>query len=109
MMSEAMALINTLIQDWWLLMAFFAAGGIYWQLKNWFDTVNGNMVQVAQQHQQQNDILIKLETKVTNIENDVCDIKRELTRVHEEVHDQEIKLAVLENQPRRTARAKKAQ
>lgn len=107
MMSEAMDLINTLIRDWWLLMVFFTAGGIYWQLKSWFDAVNLSMSTVSQQHQEQSDILIRLDTKVANIESDVSEIRRELSRVHEEVHNQEIKLAVLETQTPR-ARAKRA-
>lgn len=107
-MIDAMKIINTIIAEWWLLIAFFTAGGVWWQLKTWFHKVNENMSHVTREHQAQNEILTILHSKVVNIETDVCDIKRELSKVHEEVHDQEIKLAVLETkQP--AARRRKAQ
>ena len=53
---------------------------------------------VTKEHEAQNQILSILHEKVINIEQDVSEIKRELSTVHEEVHEQEVKLAVLEHQ-----------
>jgi len=63
---------------------------------------------VTKEHEAQNQILGILHEKVINIEQDVSDIKRELTTVHEEVHEQEVKLAVLENERSPTKRRKVA-
>lgn len=106
-MIDAMKLINTIISDWWLLIAFFTAGGVYWQLKHWFEKVNASMSYASAEHKAQNEILNILHTKVASIEVDVAEIKRELTAVHEEVHDQEVKLAVLET--KRPAKRRQAQ
>ena len=63
---------------------------------------------VTKEHEAQNQILGILHEKVINIEQDVSEIKRELTTVHEEVHEQEVKLAVLENKRSPTKRRKVA-
>jgi septal ring factor EnvC (AmiA/AmiB activator) len=107
-MTDFVTLADTLIRDWWLLIFFFTLGGIWWQLKHWFNQVNKNMDYVTKEHEAQNQILGILHEKVINIEQDVSDIKRELTTVHEEVHEQEVKLAVLENERSPTKRRKVA-
>lgn len=87
-----------------MLAAFFAAGVAWWQLQSWFGKIDGLLTSASQQHHEQNEMLTRLDTKVTNIEIEVKDIKRDLSKVHEEVHGQEIKLAVLESQRARVAR-----
>lgn len=109
-MTDFVTLANTIIRDWWLLIFFFTLGGIWWQLKTWFEKVNANMAYVSKEHEAQTHILGILHEKVINIEDDVAQIKKELTTVHEEVHEQEVKLAVLEtkrpsHKRRRVARA----
>ena len=91
-MTDFVTLANTIIRDWWLLIFFFSLGGIWWQLKHWFNQVNANMDYVTKEHEAQNQILGILHEKVINIEQDVSEIKRELSTVHE------VKLAVLEHQ-----------
>lgn len=95
-MTDFVNIANTIIRDWWLLIFFFTLGGIWWQLKHWFKRVNSNMAYASKEHQAQTQILSILHEKVINIEDDVSQIKKELTTVHEEVHEQEVKLAVLE-------------
>ena len=97
-MTDFVTLANTIIRDWWLLIFFFTLGGMWWQLKHWFGRVNANMDYVSKEHEAQTQILGILHEKVINIEDDVSSIKRELSTVHEEVHEQEVKLAVLEHQ-----------
>lgn len=99
-----MNVLTTVVKDWWLLILFFTAGGIWWQLKTWFAHVNNTMDVVGQQHEVQNSKLDSLHAKVENIESKVEKIEQHLDRVHEEVHDQEIKLAVLESSPRKRSR-----
>lgn len=107
-MTDFATIVNTIIRDWWLLIFFFTLGGIWWQLKHWFNRVNANMAFVTKEHEAQNQILSILHEKVTNIEQDVTEIKRELTTVHEEVHEQEVKLAVLETRRPMSKRRKTA-
>lgn len=62
----------------------------------------------TKEHEAQNQILSILHEKVNNIEQDVAEIKKELSTVHEEVHEQEVKLAVLEHQKTPVKRRKVA-
>lgn len=116
---EIVTLANKIITDWALLIFFFTLGGIWWQIKawfnkvnskmeefvgvEWFETVERRMSETAHVHEQQNQMLIELTNKIINIEERVERIDTTLTKVHEEVHEQEIKIAVLESQPRRVA------
>ena len=101
-----MTIINTAIHDWWLLGFFFTLGGFYFQGKAWFEGVNKKLGETSAVHDQQNAVLTELHSKVTNIEERVERMDMMLSKVHEEVHDQEIQLAVLQNQrPRRTKKA----
>lgn len=77
------------------------------QGKIWFDNVNKKLQETSTTHQEQNDVLSGLVTKIDLIEEHVNCIRTELTSVHEEVHEQEIKLAVLEN-TRPAARRRKS-
>jgi hypothetical protein len=97
MMTDAMHLINTVIQDWWLLGFFFTLGGMYWQGKSWFEGVNKKLSLTSETHDEQNRILDTLHNKIVNIEQRVERMDNLLTKVHEEVHEQEVKLAVLES------------
>lgn len=96
-MYDLMHLINTIVQDWWLLGFFFTLGGVWWQGKSWFNGVNAKLADTALTHDEQTRMLSELHNKVTNIEQRVERIDLTLSKVHEEVHEQEIKLAVLES------------
>ena len=96
-MHDALNIINTIIHDWWLLGVFFTLGGLWWQGKAWFEGVNKKLGETSQVHDHQNAMLTELHSKVTNIEERVERMDMLLSKVHEEVHDQEIKLAVLES------------
>lgn len=108
-MTDAMKIINTIIADWWLIGFFFTLGGLWWQGKAWFNGVNQKLNDTAETHEQQNKILTDLTNKVSNIEQRVERMDNTLTRVHEESHELELKLAVLENSPRTRKARKSAQ
>ena len=96
-MTDAMKIINTVIADWWLIGFYFTLGGLWWQGKAWFSGVNEKLEGTAHVHDAQNKMLADLHYKVSNIEGRVERIDATLAKVHEEVHEQEIKLAVLES------------
>jgi septal ring factor EnvC (AmiA/AmiB activator) len=117
---EFIEFANRIVREWSLLVLFFTLGTIWWQIKTWFEKVNKKMeefvsaewyesvelrmVETSKVHDQQNDMLIDLHTKISRIEEKVERIDTTLSKVHDEVHEQEIKIAVLESQPRRAAR-----
>jgi len=105
-MIEFMKVVNQVVADWWLLIAFFTAGGIWWQLKAWFNRVNSTLDKNTKQHDQQCELLDSLHTKVDAIESRQLKIEEQVDRIHEEVHTQEIKLAVLESGGSRRPRKK---
>lgn len=92
-----MSIVNTVISEWWLIGFFFTLGGIWWQGKSWFDGVNKQLADTTNVHSEQNKILTELHNKINNIQQRVERIDLTLSKVHEEVHEQEIKLAVLES------------
>jgi len=96
-MREFMDIVNTAIRDWWLLGFFFTLGGIWWQGKEWFAGVNRKLAESSEVHEVQHKMLEELTNKVSNIEQRVERIDATLAKVHEEVHVQEVKLAVLES------------
>jgi uncharacterized coiled-coil DUF342 family protein len=100
-MKELIEIINTIIHDWWLLGFFFTLGGLWWQGKTWFEGVNKKLGETSAVHDEQNKMLTELHNKVSNIEEKVERMDQLLTKVHEEVHTQEVKLAVLESKPTR--------
>jgi hypothetical protein len=108
-----MTTVNTIIQDWWLLAFFFTLGGLWWQGKSWFEGVNKKLGETATTHENQNkimegqsEVLQTLTVRVESIHERVERMDSTLSKMHEEVHQQEIKLAVLENiTPQRRKRA----
>ena len=83
--------------NWIYASTIFGAGAMWYQGAMWFKKVNYKLEQVGDQHNAQNEKLDSLTISVNEMKHDVSAIKAELMTVHEEVHEQEIKLAVLEN------------
>lgn len=96
-MIDLNAIINTIIKDWWLLGFFFTLGGIWWQGKAWFNGIDKKLDDSETIHTQQLAIITALKVKVDSMEESIKNIENQLFTVHEEVHDQEVKIAVLES------------
>lgn len=96
-MMEVYNLIDTVIKEWSLLVAVFGLGAAWWQGKLWFQNVNRSMARVAQEHAKQDQILNDIRDKTQHIDARLTKIETTVDRMHEELHDQEIKLAVLES------------
>ena len=94
---DIIGLIEYVQSNWAFAATIFGAGAMWYQGAMWFKKVNHKLEVVGGQHKSQDDKLDSLTTSVNEIQRDVSEIKRELVTVHEEVHEQEIKLAVLEN------------
>ena len=94
---DIIGLIEFIQGNWVFAGTIFGAGAMWYQGAMWFKKVNYKLEQVGDQHNAQNEKLDSLTISVNEMKHDVSAIKAELMTVHEEVHEQEIKLAVLEN------------
>lgn len=90
------SILAAIKQDWASVVFFFTAGGVWMQGKTWFESVNKKLAEASTSQKEHQDALDTLSTKVDTMTMQLADIHQELTTVHEEVHEQEIKLAVLD-------------
>lgn len=95
------SILTAIREDWAILVFFFTLGGVWMQGKTWFESVNKKLLEASTTQQEHQDALSTLSTKVDTMSMQLADIHQELTTVHEEVHEQEIKLAVLDSPSRR--------
>jgi hypothetical protein len=105
---DLMEIMKTIKEDWALLVFFFTLGGCWWQGRAWFDRVNRTLANVNNQHSAQNQLLETICDRTERLDERVLRMDETLQEVHDKVHEQEIKLAVLESKTNRGARAVKA-
>ena len=89
-------IVSTVERDWPLLVFVFAMGGIWWQGKSWFKKIEESLDREGREHQDHNAMLQTIHDKVENLEDRTTKIEDTVVRIHEELHEQEIKLAILE-------------
>jgi Mg2+ and Co2+ transporter CorA len=89
-------IITTIERDWPLLVFVFAAGGIWWQGKSWFNRIEESLNREGREHHTHSVMLQTIHDKMENLDDRTTKIEDTVTRIHEELHEQEIKLAVLE-------------
>jgi predicted nucleic acid-binding Zn-ribbon protein len=94
---DIIEILKTIKEDWALLVFFFTLGGAWWQGKAWFKKINETLSEVGAEHAQQNKSLAELHTKIDNIDERVEKLELATTRLHEELHDAEVQLAVLQS------------
>lgn len=99
-------ILNTIIDDWALLMFMFTVGGIWWQGKAWFKKIDAALNHEGNEHRDQNSMLQSIHDKVENLEDRISKIEQTVIRIHEDQHEQEVKLAILETaqEPRQARR-----
>jgi hypothetical protein len=89
-------IIQTIQEDWAILVFFFTLGGIWWQGQAWFKKIETSLVRESNDHHGQTAMLRSIHDKVENLEDRIGKIEETVVRIHEEQHEQEVKLAVLE-------------
>jgi hypothetical protein len=89
-------LLQTIESNWPLLAVVFGLGGAWWQGAVWFKRVNTSLDYANSQHRIQHSMLCDIKNKTENLEKRIDKIEIITVQIHEELHDQEIKLAVLE-------------
>lgn len=103
---DILELLRTVQQEWALLVFFFTLGACWWQGKAWFDRVNRTLERVNSQHAAQNNMLENISHQTTRLTEKVDGLETKVDEIHDKVHEQEIKLAVLESNRRTRAAAK---
>lgn len=100
-------LFETIKEDWALLVFMFTMGGIWWQGKEWFKKIENSLTRENTEHRDHTAMLQSIHDKIENLEDRTTKIEETVTRIHQEQHEQEVKLAVLEsNSETRTSRRK---
>jgi hypothetical protein len=90
-------LLQAVNDNWALLLSAFALGGFWWQGTVWFKRVNSALDYANTQHDKQSIMLSDIKNKSQDLSNRMDKIEIIVVQIHEELHDQEIKLAVLES------------
>lgn len=100
---DILELLQTIENNWPLLVFVFALGGAWYQGTVWFRRVNQALDLANEQHNLQHSVLCDIRNKTENLEKRIDKIEIITVQIHEELHEQEIKLAVLEttNQSKR--------
>jgi len=95
-------ILRVLKNDWAFLVFAFTIGGIWWQGKAWFKKLDRAFDREGGEHKDQSAMLQSIHDKIENLEDRTTKIEETVIKIHEEQHQQEVKLAVLESsQPRR--------
>lgn len=101
---DLLELFKTIKEDWVILVFVFGLGGAWWQGKAWFDNVNKTLLEVEHQHKEQNIVLENILDKTSLLEERTDKIEQTVNQIHDKVHEQEVKLAVLESVSERRSR-----
>lgn len=105
---DIVELLRTIKEDWALLAFVFGLGGAWIQGKMWFQKTNKILESAVVQHNKQNMSLDSIHEKIDHANERLGKVEQTVFKMHEELHEQEIKLAVLETvaQPRRRSSSK---
>jgi hypothetical protein len=101
---DLLEIIKTIQEDWPILVIVFALGGAWWQGKAWFKRIEESLVRENSEHRDQAAMLQAIHDKMENLEDRTTKIEDTVVRIHDELHEQEIKLAVLETAKRQQRR-----
>ena len=106
-------IIKTIQKDWVIIVFVFGFGGFWWQGKAWFEKMSKTLDAVGKVHDDQNQMMVdqnsvldKILFKTENLEIRTSKIEESVEEIHDKVHDQEIKLAILETSHNRTRTGK---
>lgn len=97
-------LIQTIHEDWVVLVFVFGMGGAWWQGKQWFSKVNDSLDKALIQHHEQTSMLEHIQLKTDLLEERTDKIESTVNEIHNKIHEQEVKLAILETVAERNIR-----
>ena len=94
---DIIQIITTIKEDWVLLVFFFTMGGAWWQGKAWFKKLDDTLLKSNGQHGELGKILEEVHNKLDVIDKRINSLEGTTNRMHEDLHEAEVKLAVLQN------------
>ena len=95
-MEPTLTLLDTIIQDWKIIAAAFAFGGLFWQAKIWFKKITLLLENTGNTHQAQNVILDSINDKIDNLDKRIAKIEGSVEMIIIDNHEQTVRLSVLE-------------
>ncbi len=96
-MNDIIELLNTIKENWALLAFFFTLGGAWWQGKAWFKKLDQALTTTGTHHEEQNRVLAEINGKIDLIEERITKLEETTSKIHDELHETEVKLAVIQN------------
>lgn len=100
---DILEIFTIIKKDWPILVFVFALGGAWMQGKAWFKKLTDTLEGVGKEHSEQNELLRSIQSKTDLLEQRTDSIESTVNEIHDKIHEQEVKLAVLES-TRRTSR-----
>ena len=101
---DIISILKTIQEDWVIITFFFTLGGAWIQGKSWFDRVNKSLEKSTREQGEMCDKIDTLQdhiqhmsTTLTAIESKQGRIESQVDVISSEIHQQEIKLAVLDS------------
>jgi septal ring factor EnvC (AmiA/AmiB activator) len=94
---DILEILQTIKEDWPLLAFVFTLGGAWWQGKAWFKKLEESLAKATAQHGDQTKALSEIHTKLDAMDARLDSLETSTTKMHEELHEAEVKLAVLQN------------
>ena len=94
---DIIEIITTIKEDWVLLVFFFTMGGAWWQGKAWFKKLDDTLLKSNGQHGELSKVLEEVHSKLDTINSRITSLETTTTRMHDDLHEAEVKLAVLQN------------
>jgi hypothetical protein len=95
---EALSLLDTLLNDWKIIVAAFTIGGLFYQAKVWFKRITVALDNTATTHNIQNTLLDNMNDKLDGLDKRIAKIEGSIEMVKIDNNDQAVRLAVLETQ-----------
>jgi hypothetical protein len=89
-------ILQTIQEDWVIIVFVFGLGGAWWQGKQWFAGVTEGLNKAIFQHDNQTNILEHIQMKTDLLEERFDKVESTVNEIHNKLHDQEVKLAILE-------------
>jgi hypothetical protein len=95
---EALSLLDTLLNDWKIIVAAFTIGGLFYQAKVWFKRITVALDNTATTHNIQNTLLDNMNDKLDGLDRRIAKIEGSIEIIQHENNQQAVKIAVLETQ-----------
>jgi len=93
---DSLAILETIKSDWSILVVVFVLGGAWYQGKQWFKKITDSLDREGADHALQNQKLESILEKMERLETRTDKIEVAVGEIHTALHEQEVKLEVLD-------------